>query len=64
MSVAADLLLSEGDVHVLYGQEGVLAGLLEQAHQVDVELGAQTQQDQGQAEVGSNWGEAVLDTGQ
>ena len=43
MSLAVDLLLGEGDVHVLYGQQGVLAGLLEQPHEVDVELGAKAE---------------------
>ena len=48
------LLLGHLQVEALHLGQGVLAGLLEQAHQVDIELGAKAKEDKAEAKVGSD----------
>ena len=57
------LLLSHLQMETLHLGEGILARLLEQAHQVDVELGAKAKEDEAEAKVGDDCDEGITGEG-
>ena len=50
-------------METLHLGEGILARLLEQAHQVDVELGAEAKEDETEAKVGDDCDEGITGEG-